>query len=111
MHRALRELVVDGVETSRDFHLRVMEDEEYRRGDVEIQWLERRLPTLTAVKPPGSALRAAAVAAALFAERDRGSPRAAAPAAAAGGGTGAPTQSPAETEWARAARREALRGW
>ncbi|HEY5219839.1 MAG TPA: acetyl-CoA carboxylase biotin carboxylase subunit, partial [Gemmatimonadaceae bacterium] len=42
MHRALLELAVDGVETSRDFHLRVMEDEEFRRGDIEIQWLERR---------------------------------------------------------------------
>ena len=33
MHRALLELTVDGIETSRDFHLRVMEDEEFRRGD------------------------------------------------------------------------------
>ena len=31
MHRALRELVVDGIETSREFHLRVMEDAEFHR--------------------------------------------------------------------------------
>jgi acetyl-CoA carboxylase, biotin carboxylase subunit len=109
MHRALQELVIDGVETSRDFHLRMMEDEEYRRGDVEIQWLERKLPTLTAVAPPAAARRAAAVAAALFAERDRGSPR------VAGAGEGAsPSARPAPSdanEWLRAARREGLRGW
>ena len=46
MHRALLELTVHGIETSRDFHLRVMEDEEFRRGAIEIQWLERRLPVL-----------------------------------------------------------------
>src|SRR3954453_3419695 len=34
MHRALSELVVDGVETSRDFHMRVMEDDEFRRGEI-----------------------------------------------------------------------------
>ena len=44
MHRALLELTIVGVETSRDFHLRVMEDDEFRRGDIDIQWLERRLP-------------------------------------------------------------------
>ena len=43
MRRALHELRVVGVETSREFHLRVMEDDEYRRGDVSIQWLEQRL--------------------------------------------------------------------
>ncbi|MEO6444433.1 MAG: acetyl-CoA carboxylase biotin carboxylase subunit [Gemmatimonadaceae bacterium] len=32
MHRALGELTIVGVETSREFHLRVMEDEEFRRG-------------------------------------------------------------------------------
>ncbi len=71
MHRALLELTIEGVETSRDFHLRLMEDEEFRRGEIEIQWLERRLPSLTAVKPPVETIRAAAIAAALFADRDR----------------------------------------
>ncbi len=71
MHRALTELSVFGVETSREFHLRVMEDEEFRRGDIEIQWLERRLPSLLEKLPPSSVLRSAAIAAALIAERDR----------------------------------------
>ncbi|MDQ3950636.1 MAG: acetyl-CoA carboxylase biotin carboxylase subunit, partial [Gemmatimonadota bacterium] len=75
MHRALLELTIDGVETSRDFHLRVMEDEEFRRGDIDIQWLERRLPSLVAVAPPESLVRDAAIAAALIADRDRARPR------------------------------------
>jgi acetyl-CoA carboxylase biotin carboxylase subunit len=71
MHRALLELTIEGVETSRDFHLRLMEDPEFRAGDIEIQWLERRLPSLAAVKAPDDAMRAAVIAAALFADRDR----------------------------------------
>ncbi len=71
MQRALLELTIEGVETSRDFHLRLMQDEEFRRGDIEIQWLERRLDSLTAVKPPAETARAAAIAAALLADRDR----------------------------------------
>jgi len=71
MHRALLELTVHGVETSRDFHLRVMEDDEFRRGAIEIQWLERRLPLLVGTTPPDAGIRAAAVAAALLAHRDR----------------------------------------
>jgi acetyl/propionyl-CoA carboxylase alpha subunit len=71
MHRALDELIIEGVETSRDFHLRLMEDGEFRRGEIEIQWLERRLDSLTSVKPPAETSRAAAIAAALLADRDR----------------------------------------
>ena len=71
MHRALLELTVHGIETSRDFHLRVMEDDDFRRGDIEIQWLERRLPLLIGTTPPDAGIRAAAVAAALLAHRDR----------------------------------------
>jgi len=71
MRRALLELTVEGVETSRDFHLRVMEDEEFRRGAIGIQWLEQRLPALTAMHPPEAGQRAAVIAAALLAERER----------------------------------------
>ena len=46
MHRALLELTIDGVDTSRDFHLRVMENDDFRRGAIEIQWLERHLAAL-----------------------------------------------------------------
>ncbi|MEP6905032.1 MAG: acetyl-CoA carboxylase biotin carboxylase subunit [Gemmatimonadales bacterium] len=72
MHRALLELTIDGVETSRDFHLRLMEDGEFRRGEIDIQWLERRLPSLTTIAPPEDAAEVAVIAAALLAERDRG---------------------------------------
>ena len=102
MHRALLELTIEGVETSRDFHLRLMEDEEFRRGEIEIQWLERRLPSLTAVKPPDYAVRIASIAAALFADRDRQRGRTAPGVNAADGRTDLDA-------WRRAAREEGLR--
>jgi acetyl-CoA carboxylase biotin carboxylase subunit len=71
MHRALLDLAIDGIETSRDFHLRLMEDGEFRRGEIEVQWLERRLPSLIDVKPPPDAIEAATIAAALLADHDR----------------------------------------
>jgi acetyl-CoA carboxylase biotin carboxylase subunit len=109
MRRALLELTVDGVETSRDFHLRVMEDEEFRRGDISIQWLEQRLPSLLAVRPPPAGVRIAAIAAALFADRDRRArPVAAAvPAGRSRANGGAPATE--ADGWRRAARLEALR--
>ena len=101
MHRALLELTIEGVETSRDFHLRVMEDDEFRRGDIEIQWLERRLASLVAVRPPPDGVRAAAIAGVLLAERDR-SVRPATPSTAAAAANG-------RDPWLRAARLESLR--
>jgi acetyl-CoA carboxylase biotin carboxylase subunit len=71
MHRALLELTVEGVETSRDFHLRVMEDADFQSGAIDIQWLERRLASLTSVAPPPGGEFAAAIAAALLAEEER----------------------------------------
>ena len=71
MRRALVDLIIGGVETSRDFHVRVMDDEEFRRGAIDIQWLERRLPDILSRKPSDEATRIAAIAAALLAERDR----------------------------------------
>jgi len=71
MHRALLELTIQGVETSRDFHLRVMEDDEFRRGAINIQWLERRLASLTSVAAPPAGEMAAVIAAALLAEQER----------------------------------------
>jgi acetyl-CoA carboxylase biotin carboxylase subunit len=106
MHRALLELTIEGVDTSRDFHLRVMEDAEFRAGDIEIQWLERRLADLTNVAPPPDAVVRAAIAAALLAERERSAPhRAAAPS----NGDTASTKVAPSGGWLRAARLEALR--
>jgi acetyl-CoA carboxylase biotin carboxylase subunit len=100
MRRALLELVIDGVETSREFHLRVMEDAEFRAGAMDIQWLERRLPALLSAPPPVEELQSAAIAAALVAQRDRSGGR-----VAAAGNAGAV----AESAWARIGRIEALR--
>jgi acetyl-CoA carboxylase, biotin carboxylase subunit len=69
MHRALCELTVGGVSTSRDFHLRVMQDAEFREGQIDIQWLERRLPSLTS--PAENIGHVAAIAGALLAEQER----------------------------------------
>jgi acetyl-CoA carboxylase biotin carboxylase subunit len=101
MHRALLELTIDGVETSRDFHLRVMEHPDFRSGDISIQWLERNLAALTSAAPPADGARIAAIAGALFAAADRGRPAASAPA-----GSAAPEPVSA---WRRVARAEGLR--
>jgi acetyl-CoA carboxylase biotin carboxylase subunit len=103
MHRALLELTIEGVDTSRDFHLRVMEDAEFRSGAIEIQWLERRLPDLVNRTPDRVGIAHAAIAAALLAERDRSSPRRAAETPAA-----APAADHASS-WLRTARLESLR--
>jgi acetyl-CoA carboxylase biotin carboxylase subunit len=105
MHRALLELTLEGVETSRDFHLRVMEDEEFRRGAIEIQWLERRLASLTSVLPPADAARAATIAAALLAEGER--VRRVVPSGANGGAAGS-TSAGDRVAWRRAARLDGL---
>jgi len=107
MRRALLELVIAGVETSREFHLRVLEDPEFKRGDIEIQWLERRLPSLLGRKPTRAELRVAAIAATLVAERERVA-RAGTGAAAEGAAPPPPAARGAST-WAQLSRLEALR--
>jgi len=109
MHRALLELTIDGIESSRDFHLRVMEDGEFQRGEIEIQWLERRLPSLVNVAPPRDGMRVAAIAAALIADSERHGRRGGAAGAPNGAASAAtPATMPAE-RWLELARREALR--
>jgi acetyl-CoA carboxylase biotin carboxylase subunit len=118
MERALKELVIDGIETSREFHLRVMSDPEYRRGEVNIQWLEQRLPKLLAMRPPAETVRAAAIAAALIADRDRRGRTAIRDAGTGNGGNaevrggsaeGHRGNSDSQSSWAELARREGLR--
>ncbi len=117
MERALRELVITGVETSREFHLRVMADDEYRRGDVTIQWLETKLPEMLARKPAAETTIAAAIAGALLAQRDRaGRPGtgvtagvATANGAAGVAGAAFPGADASRSAWAAVARREGLR--
>jgi acetyl-CoA carboxylase, biotin carboxylase subunit len=107
MRRALVDLIIQGIETSRDFHVRVMDDEEFRRGDIDVQWLERRLTSILQRPPSADYVRVAAIAGALLAERDR--------AARAVSGSGSAPGMPASAgagvadSWKQAARVEGLR--
>src|SRR4051812_30500695 len=112
MQRALLELSIEGVETTRDFHLRVLRDADFRRGDIDIQWLERRLDDLLTAAADESMLRIAAIAAVLLAERDRQAPaRGSSKSNGNGNGLASTPQSghAGEDDWTRLARLEALR--
>jgi acetyl-CoA carboxylase biotin carboxylase subunit len=105
MRRALVDLIILGVETSRDFHIRVMDDDEFREGAIDIQWLERRLESILARSTTDESVRVAAIAAAMLAERDRSARTvSSAPAAPAASSNGV-----APDSWTQAARLEALR--
>jgi acetyl-CoA carboxylase biotin carboxylase subunit len=97
MERALEELVLVGVSTTQPFHRRLMADPEFRRGDVDIQFLDRRPDLLAPAADEGLEERIA-VAAALAEAEARGMRK---PAA-----TG---EDRAGREWARVARLEGLR--
>jgi acetyl-CoA carboxylase, biotin carboxylase subunit len=106
MRRALVDLVIGGIETSRDFHVRVMDDEEFRRGAIDIQWLERRLAEILHRSPGEESTKVAAVVGALLAERDRS-------ARSVSTGSSANGRSRSEEtadSWKQAARVEGLRG-
>jgi acetyl-CoA carboxylase biotin carboxylase subunit len=109
MHRALLELTVDGIETSREFHLRVMEDEEFRAGAIDIQWLERRLPSLLGVTPTPAEIHAAAIAAALIADAELTGRSASPGGSTSAGGRAAVPVATEQSAWARLARVESLR--
>ena len=100
MRRALRELRILGVETSREFLLRLIEHRDFDRGAFDIQWLERHIDELVQLPPPDDERRAAAVAAALLADRERG-------ALFRADRNGAPTTR--DTAWRDTAWRDALR--
>jgi acetyl/propionyl-CoA carboxylase alpha subunit len=70
MARALAELRIIGVETSAAFHRRVMQEDDFRAGDVTIRYLEEH-DTLLAGSIAEDTLRAAAVAAALIEHESR----------------------------------------
>jgi acetyl-CoA carboxylase biotin carboxylase subunit len=67
MARALDELVMAGVGTNQGFHRRLMADPEFREGDIDIQFLERRAELLVP-DPTERQTVALAVAAALAEE-------------------------------------------
>src|SRR5204863_2086907 len=74
MRRALSELVIVGLPTSQPFHLRVMDDPEFQRGEIDITYLERAGARVLAAAPRPGVERALAVAAALVADETRSVP-------------------------------------
>src|SRR6185436_8667765 len=58
MRRALRELVIVGLPTAQPFHLRVMDDPEFRRGELDITYLERVGSRVLAAPPQDGLERA-----------------------------------------------------
>ena len=97
MTQALDELVIAGVATNQAFHRRLMADPEFQKGDIDIQFLERRSDLLTQARSPDRILKLAVAAA--LAEDDarqvRRAPETRRDAAA-------------NSEWARHARHEAV---
>jgi acetyl-CoA carboxylase biotin carboxylase subunit len=70
MRRALLELRIQGVDTSVPFHLRVMDEPDFRAGRLTIRYLDEH-EELLAAPPADEALRVAALAAALLEEERR----------------------------------------
>jgi acetyl-CoA carboxylase biotin carboxylase subunit len=97
MRRALEELVIVGVPTTQGFHLRLLADAEFRRGEIDTQFLERR-SDLLAPAPEPDLLAALAVAVALAEEEAREARAPIVNAELAGGGF-----------WVRAGRAAGLR--
>jgi acetyl/propionyl-CoA carboxylase alpha subunit len=97
MAQALDELVVVGVATNQVFHRRLMADQAFRKGEIDIQFLERR-QDLLGTGSSSSRAQHLAVAAALAEDEARLTRR---PVIAADSG--------GSNEWARRARSEGLR--
>ena len=81
MRRALSELVIVGLPTSQPFHLRVMDDAEFLRGEIDIRYLERAGGRVLSTPPRAGVERALAVAAAIVADERRTAGRADSPSA------------------------------
>jgi acetyl-CoA carboxylase biotin carboxylase subunit len=97
MTQALEELVVVGVATNQAFHRRLMSDQAFQKGEIDIQFLERRADLLAAGST-SDRIRDLAVAAALAEDEARQTRR---PIV---------TANPDSTsEWTRQARSEGLR--
>ena len=97
MRRALEELVIVGIPSSQAFHLRVMDEPDFRRGEFDITYLERVGAALLAQAPGPELQRPLAVVAALLAEEQRAAAQAPRVPEPAGGG--------AMSAWVLAARR------
>jgi acetyl-CoA carboxylase biotin carboxylase subunit len=102
MRRALQELVIVGIPSSQAFHLRVMDDAEFQRGDADITYLERAGPRLLASGLPSELARPLALVAALLADERRSAAAVARPGAE-------PAVQVGPAAWVLAARREGVR--
>ncbi|HWC74825.1 MAG TPA: acetyl-CoA carboxylase biotin carboxylase subunit, partial [Gemmatimonadales bacterium] len=71
MRRALGELIIVGLPTSQPFHLRVMDDPEFLRGELDITYLERAGARVLSTPARPGLERAMAVAAALVMDEQR----------------------------------------
>ncbi|MBA4157822.1 MAG: acetyl-CoA carboxylase biotin carboxylase subunit [Gemmatimonadetes bacterium] len=71
MKRALGELRVVGVDTSVPFHLRVMDEPDFRAARLDIRYLETHEQVLFGTAPDEELLRAAVLGAALIEEETR----------------------------------------
>jgi acetyl-CoA carboxylase, biotin carboxylase subunit len=105
MRRALRELVIVGIPTSQAFHLRVMDDPDFQRGDIDVTYLERVGAGLLATGVRPELVRPLAIVAALLADEQRTAAQTAAAVAVA-----PPPPAGRPSGWVIAARREALGG-
>jgi len=97
MRRALDELTVLGVATNQGFHRRLLADPAFQKGDLDIQFLERRAD-LSQPSPSPDDIQRLAVAAALVEDHARRTRRPAVSADDAGDGA-----------WLQRARLEGLR--
>ena len=70
MRRALSELTIVGVETSVPFHVRVMQEPDFRAGNITIRYLEEH-PDLLDTQPSDVVAQTAALAAALLEHEQR----------------------------------------
>jgi acetyl-CoA carboxylase biotin carboxylase subunit len=70
MARALDEIVIRGVETCVPFHRRVMDEGDFQRGDLSIQYLEEHADIMEGAEEE-TLLRGAAATAALLQEKER----------------------------------------
>jgi acetyl-CoA carboxylase biotin carboxylase subunit len=71
MARVLNEMVIRGVDTCIPFHQKVMDEGDFRDGDISIQYLEEH-PDLMDGEEEEGLLQAAAATAALLQEKERG---------------------------------------
>ncbi|HEY6208315.1 MAG TPA: acetyl-CoA carboxylase biotin carboxylase subunit [Gemmatimonadales bacterium] len=101
MQRALRELVIVGIPSSQAFHLRVMDDADFQRGEIDIAYLERAGARLLSEEIRPGLARPLAVVAALLAEECR-------TGAAPPPQPSTPWLPDRQSPWVHAARREGL---